>query len=434
MDSKTFINNITQILDEDTVHVISLIEAFAATLCSCATTMTVVAVPSFGSFVPTKADEEIITDRSTGRRLLLPPQITVEFHAAAKLRKSVMPQCSVAGTDRSETSGTETINLPKLINMLSESANCPPATTRKFLHEFFAFIESRLSEGDTISISGVGDFIVTDNPSNPIKYLVDKTLADIANEPFAAFEAVEIGDGISDEELADNISVILPKAGPIIVENKEEIEAWPESESEAEEIEEVDDATTINDAAVEESIKEEDLSVNPEENVYYEADDEVENIENSQSKWLYMVIGLLIGLIIGLVGGFFAGKEMVNPNGINKIMEETNSLNSVDTIAEEKSEIAEPVQETIVEPELQPIYDVVRSKRYLTTMAREHYGNYKYWVFIYDANPKLGNPNQISIGTKILIPDQKTFMEDSEEKTLEKAQRLLDKINQKYKI
>lgn len=46
-----------------------------------------VAVPSFGTFTPVKRDEEIITDLSTGRRMLLPPQITLEFTPAAMLRK-----------------------------------------------------------------------------------------------------------------------------------------------------------------------------------------------------------------------------------------------------------------------------------------------------------------------------------------------------------
>jgi len=48
-----------------------------------------VAIPSFGTFIPRKRDEEIADDLSTGRRMLLPPQITLEFTPAAMLRKKL---------------------------------------------------------------------------------------------------------------------------------------------------------------------------------------------------------------------------------------------------------------------------------------------------------------------------------------------------------
>ena len=46
-----------------------------------------VAIPSFGNFVPVKHDESVETDRSSGRRLLLPPEIVLEFTPSGLLRK-----------------------------------------------------------------------------------------------------------------------------------------------------------------------------------------------------------------------------------------------------------------------------------------------------------------------------------------------------------
>ncbi len=89
MDSKTFTSQLADLMNEDHRQVASLIDRFAEILRSNATTMTSVAIPSFGTFVPTKVDEEIITDHSTGKRVLLPPQITIEFHPAAMLRKKL---------------------------------------------------------------------------------------------------------------------------------------------------------------------------------------------------------------------------------------------------------------------------------------------------------------------------------------------------------
>lgn len=49
-------------------------------------------------------------------------------------------------------------------------------------------------------------------------------------------------------------------------------------------------------------------------------------------------------------------------------------------------------------------YDKISKTRYLTTMAREYYGNYNLWPYIYDANKGLGHPDRIRPGTKIRIP------------------------------
>lgn len=61
----------------------------AAIIRRAASDLDAVAIPSFGTFTAVKHDEEISTDLSTGRRMLLPPQITLEFTPAAMLRKKL---------------------------------------------------------------------------------------------------------------------------------------------------------------------------------------------------------------------------------------------------------------------------------------------------------------------------------------------------------
>ncbi|MDE6287615.1 MAG: HU family DNA-binding protein [Muribaculaceae bacterium] len=90
MDSKTFNSKLAAALGDNQRHTAALTEAFAAILRDASKSLTAVAVPSFGSFVPVKSDEEIVVDRVSGKRLLLPPQITVEFHPAAMLRKKLI--------------------------------------------------------------------------------------------------------------------------------------------------------------------------------------------------------------------------------------------------------------------------------------------------------------------------------------------------------
>lgn len=51
------------------------------------------------------------------------------------------------------------------------------------------------------------------------------------------------------------------------------------------------------------------------------------------------------------------------------------------------------------------VYDTITTKRFLTTMAKEHYGSYHLWPYIYDENAsKLGHPDRIKPGTKVVIP------------------------------
>lgn len=51
------------------------------------------------------------------------------------------------------------------------------------------------------------------------------------------------------------------------------------------------------------------------------------------------------------------------------------------------------------------VYDTIGKTRYLTTMAKAHYGNYNLWPVIYEENKtKLGHPDRIRPGTPVVIP------------------------------
>lgn len=73
----------------DTKEIASLLTALAVAIREGCADMDTVAVPGFGSFEPSKHDEHISTDLSTGRRMLLPPEITVTFNYSALLRKKI---------------------------------------------------------------------------------------------------------------------------------------------------------------------------------------------------------------------------------------------------------------------------------------------------------------------------------------------------------
>ncbi len=70
----------------------ALIEGLAVVIRESCAELDTVAVPTFGSFVPVKHDEEIVEDLSTGKRMLLPPEITLEFIPSTRLAKHLSPE------------------------------------------------------------------------------------------------------------------------------------------------------------------------------------------------------------------------------------------------------------------------------------------------------------------------------------------------------
>lgn len=89
MDSNTLNQFVADSIATDKPTVEALMESFAKVITDSAASMTSIAVPSFGSFVPVKYDEEIKSDLSTGKKMLFPPQIVIEFQPAASLRKKI---------------------------------------------------------------------------------------------------------------------------------------------------------------------------------------------------------------------------------------------------------------------------------------------------------------------------------------------------------
>ena len=56
------------------------------------------------------------------------------------------------------------------------------------------------------------------------------------------------------------------------------------------------------------------------------------------------------------------------------------------------------------------VYDTVSTTRYLTTIARQHYGNQHFWPYIYEENKAiLGHPNRIKPGTRVVVPDLRKY-------------------------
>ncbi len=195
---------------------------------------------------------------------------------------------------------------------------------------------------------------------------------------------------------------------------------------------------------------------------FYESEPpEIVYVEKKGANVLWLLIGILAGLVLGLVGGFFAGKYMsqytINDDmtvesvetvsllsdeelvdGDDSVVKETTVADgaAAETPSATQQEVTASVsqEQPAASAAAEPVYDTVTRSRYLTTMARDHYGKKAYWVFIFQANPQLKDPNKIAPGTKVKIPARESFAESTDQATDEKAKRILNELSRRYNL
>lgn len=87
MDYKQFRRRLGEITGRNASDIDALTEGLAVILQETCAELNTVAIPTFGSFDGVKKLEQESVDLSTGRRMLFPPEITIEFRPAGMLNK-----------------------------------------------------------------------------------------------------------------------------------------------------------------------------------------------------------------------------------------------------------------------------------------------------------------------------------------------------------
>lgn len=88
---KEFVNKLAERTGHSRADIDALVDGLAVVLAQSCAELDEIAVPTFGNFKPVKHKEEIITDLSTGKRMLLPPEVTLEFTPSGALRNRLTP-------------------------------------------------------------------------------------------------------------------------------------------------------------------------------------------------------------------------------------------------------------------------------------------------------------------------------------------------------
>lgn len=187
----------------------------------------------------------------------------------------------------------------------------------------------------------------------------------------------------------------------------------------------------------------------------------VEVRDHSSHHTLHIVIASLLSLVAGLAIGFFANNRLnlshiknvnIEAEGVNVISKTeakegksatADSVASVaaghsdsipaDTVSPGQGSTAvEPEAKTVESPRAAIVTDTVKANRYLTTMARRHYGKKIFWVYIYEENKNIINdPDHIAPNTVVVIPPAEKYGikagdKESEADAMRRAQAIVN--------
>lgn len=377
-----------------------------------------------------------------------------------------------------------TMSLPQLIDALIATGIADSATIRNFIQEFTAIIEGTLARGESVSVKGIGTFHAVEVADELyIEFAPDATLAETVNAPFSIFEPVELPDNLSDAdmeapEMACNETEPASQPCPPPIPSRRE-PAAPEAQAAATPVSEpAPEPTTKPSVEPEQAAPEHKTATSvsgnnePEQapqnalpakeiEKIIEHERVVEVRDHSSHHTLHIVIASLLSLVAGLAIGYFANNRLnlshiknvnIEAEGVNVISKTAakegksataDSLASIaaghtdsipaDTVSSGQGSTAvEPEAKTVESPRAAIVTDTVKANRYLTTMARRHYGKKIFWVYIYEENKNIiDDPDHIAPNTVVVIPPAEKYGikagdKESEADAMRRAQAIVN--------
>lgn len=376
-----------------------------------------------------------------------------------------------------------TMSLPQLIDALIATGIADSATIRNFIQEFTAIIEGTLARGESVSVKGIGTFHAVEVADELyIEFAPDATLAETVNAPFSIFEPVELPDNLTDADMetaemacnetepasqpcpppipprreaaapepAATSPVSAPAPDPIIETPVQPEHAEPEHKT----------AAPVSGNNEPEQAPHNTLPTKEIEKII-EHERVVEVRDHSSHHTLHIVIASLLSLVAGLAIGYFANNRLnlshiknvnIEAEGVNVISKTeakegksatADSLAAVaaghsdsipaDTVSPGQGSTAvEPEAKTMESPRAAIVTDTVKANRYLTTMARRHYGKKIFWVYIYEENKNIiDDPDHIAPNTVVVIPPAEKYGikagdKESEADAMRRAQAIVN--------
>ncbi len=351
------------------------------------------------------------------------------------------------------------ITLNQLADSIAKSTGSNSLTAKTFIQDLTDVIAEALSKGKSVTIKGLGTFSVSDDIDPSVIWHPDESLAENINQPFEAFEPVELEEGVTEE--------ILEGGGPQEATSPEmPVQDLQQEEQEVQEIdaETTQPAETTGIETPETPGNETDETPDSIMEMPEEVPDSTEHSEPEECEeqhgeeeprrryalnpWIMLITGLLAGFIIGYFSAPYIARLLPSygsvqipptaPEESGGIYPDSISASELDDTESATAESDTVSQNKATEPVTAPpveVSDTVTQRRYLTTMARKYYGDYRFWVYIYLENSDIiTNPNRIKPGTAVVIPPAEKYGIDASDpesvaEANEKIRAILEKLD-----
>lgn len=132
---------------------------------------------------------------------------------------------------------------------------------------------------------------------------------------------------------------------------------------------------------------------------------------------------------------------VVIPEAVDTVVEGV--ATSADTVSLTRESVSQNVKTNgpsaqvapkVGQPSSEPVIETIRSGVFLTTLSRKYFGHKAFWVYIYEENKGvIKNPNQVPIGTRVVIPDAAKYHIDAKNsRSVDEAKALAVKILSRY--
>ena len=360
----------------------------------------------------------------------------------------------------------EKITLPTLVSLLADKTGKQKKQCEDFLREFFNTLVDAMEAGENVRIKSLGTFkVVAVEPRksvnvntgeqmeipghNKIVFVPAKELAEEVNAPFAMFESIEIPDNALEDPLlsSESESAAQAEEDPLL---SSAISDQTVSAAQAEE------DPLLSSAISDQTVSAAQAAVYPEPDEDSDENEQEFEIGNESGLDSFPIVSqlneehtetrrnyrFLLGFACGVACAaviclcaylFFFEKwtATVSEEKNTKVSvqaETSGQLTDADVRQVPEPDVSDSDKKDLIEasdadskneqmakteqtaevptrPSDEPVYDTITKTRYLTTMAKEHYGNYNLWPYIYEENKAiLGHPDRIRPGTKVIVP------------------------------
>lgn len=369
-----------------------------------------------------------------------------------------------------------------IATLMQKRVQCGDKIAGSFLHELSQVVALALAADGYLNIDGLGVFrATTDVDGKPnVEFAPAESLATSVNAQFSIFEPVELADDVTEKTLEEApvpepVSMPEPEIAAEKVDKEEpeteqESEPEPEPEQKPEQKPEAQSTAkklpTVNEALGARTIRIETpptikfetpadpLPVRVEQRepmpVRVEHDQPAPSVAEGHSNLTLIfaaVAALLLGMIIGLTVGYglwHTPSVSEIPGAMNTVgadqtasaADNATASDTVDivTIDAEKVEVNAATADSIAaarEAALRVsstavVTDTVRAGNFLTKMARRHYGDSKFWIYIYLENKdKIADPDNLPDGLVVTVPPAAKYGIDAADKeSVRKAEQL----------